>query len=506
MADHRLVVKNTLFLYLRMFITIVVTLYTTRVVLNVMGVVDYGIYNVVGGFVSMLTFLTATMSNASTRFFAIELGSKHEQQLKVTFKVTMTVYLFLIIGILILAETIGLWFVCNKLTIPPSQLNAAIIVYQFSILGLILNIIRIPFNAAIIAHEKMDFYAYLSIVEAILKLVIVYLLIISPWNKLAFYSILICCVVGIVTLVYYIYCRKHYLECRFGLDFSKSKINEILRFSGWNLFSNFGDVMMDQGMNILLNIFFGPAINAARALAYNVKSVLLSFIGNFQTASTPQITKHYAANEINEMNQLVVQTSKLSYMLMLILVIPSYFCIDKILHLWLIDVPAYTNIFTKLLLVEVLFMAMGGTLNNAIQAKGHIQPLIIGLSIVKIINFILAFVGLKICILPPEFVFWVCILNSSACMILKIYFYKREFKDVAKSVIKEIIIKEVYTTVVSLSIVGCMAFLFYKPSDVISMIIMSFVSFIITAVCILEIGLTKQERSKTLNLIFRFFK
>lgn len=501
MSSHKTVLKNTLFLYVRMFVTILVSLYTTRVVLATLGVTDFGIYNVIGGFVAMFSFLTVTMSNASTRFFSYELGKNDIKSQTSTFRVTFTIYLLLIAVILLLGETLGLWFVYNKLNIPTNRHTAAIIVYQFSLLALVFNILRIPFNAAIIAHERMNFYAYLSIIESFLKLGIVFLLVISPWDKLSFYAILFASVVLIITITYYIYASRNFKECRPGIDFSAEKFKEILGFSSWNLASNFGDVMMDQGLNILLNIFFGPTVNAARGIAYSVKGVVTNFVGNFQTAASPQITKHYAANELTQMDNLVIQTSKMSYFLMLVIVLPAFFCVKLLLGIWLTDVPHYTLIFTNLLLIEVLILAMGGTLNIAIQATGKINRFVISLSIIKLVNFILVYLGFILFKFPPEYALYICIFNSFCCMITKFHYYKKIIQKPWTDIINSVFKREFIVTTVSVVIILILSLFIYNPENIANVATMTVIAFAIVSGCIFRLGLDTDERHKITSLL-----
>ncbi len=503
MTNHKLVLKNTIFLYIRLIITVLVTLYTTRVVLNVLGVTDFGIYNVIGGVVAMLTFLTSTMSNASTRFFSFELGKGTAKSRLDTFKTTLTIYLLIVLGIIIVGETLGLWFIKNKLNLATDRYVAAHYVYQFSLLSLILNIIRIPFNALIIAHERMNFYAYISIVESVLKLGIVYLLIISPWDKLAFYSILVASVVGIITFIYYIYSTRHFHECKIGIIYSPSKFKEILCFSSWNLFSNFGDVMMDQGLNIILNIFFGPVANAARGIAYNVKGVMMSFAGNFQSATSPQITKHYASTEYQDMHTLVVQSSRLTYYLILIIVVPSFFCMKKLLDIWLKNVPEYTYIFTLLLMIDVLILAMGGTLNNAIQATGRIKKFVISLSNIKLIMFGLVYLGFRFGHLLPQYAFYISILNSFCCMLCKFFFYSKVINISIRKIIHNIILREAIVTLLCVTLIFPFYIMFYDSDNLICVLIFTCATFITTLLSVLFIGLTSKERNKLKSFIKR---
>lgn len=501
MSSHQRVIKNTLFLYVRMFITILVSLYTTRVVLSTLGVSDYGIYNVIAGFVSMFSFLTTTMSSASTRFFSFELGNDNIVSQKKTFQITQTIYIIFIGVVLLIGETLGLWFVIYKLNIPQNSYFAAIIVYQISLLTLIFNILRIPYNAAIIAHERMKFYAYISIIEAVLKLIIVFLLVVIKWNKLILYAVLLSVITFLVSFSYYLYAIRNFKECISKLSFDRDKFKEILSFSGWNLTSNLGDVLMDQGLNILLNIFFGPIVNAARGIAYSVKGVVTGFVGNFQMAASPQITKHYANQEFIPMKTLVIQTSKISFYLMLIIVTPIFFCINPLLRLWLTRVPEYTNIFIIIILIEVLVLAMGGTLNIAIQASGRISKFVISLSIIKLINFGLVFIGFKYCKFPPQYALWICIVNSACCMIVKFFFCKIVLSCSFQNLMQLILKREILTVFSAGLLIYLISLFCFIPEKITSEILMSVVSFIIVIIFSFYIGLNKQEQTKILRVI-----
>ena len=332
-GSNKRVLKNTVFLYVRMLITVLVSLYTSRVVLQYLGVVDFGILNVVGGVVSMFSFITSTMTNASTRFFSYALGTGDKEDLAATFKTTISIYVLLIVIILVIAETIGLWFVWNKLNIPPERHSAAMLVYQISLMIFCCGLLRIPYNSSIIAHERMSFYAYTSIIEVSLKLAIVFMLMVAPFDKLVFYNFMFFLVSLGITFWYVFFCRK-FEECKFGFNRDKEKFKSIFSFAGWNFTSNMGDVAIDQGINVLINIFFGPAINAARGIAFQIKGQVASFCTNFQIAAGPQITKYYAAGDLDNMNRLVLQSSKISFYLMFVVSLPAYVGMETVVKLY----------------------------------------------------------------------------------------------------------------------------------------------------------------------------
>ncbi len=500
MGSNSTVAKNTLFLYTRTLVTVGVSLYATRIVLATLGVVDFGVYNVIGGFVAMFTFLTSTMSAASTRFFAFELGKGDLDSQRHVFKVTFTIYLILIAAILLIAETVGLWVVAKVLVIPPERMTAAMAVYQYSVLSMIFSILRIPFNAAFIAHERMGFFAYTSVIESVLKLLIVFLLVWIPLDKLELYAALTAIVTGAITAVYWLAARK-FSECRVGIEVSGDKMREILSYSGWNLFGNFGDIFVDQGMNILLNVVFGPVVNAARGIAYNVKSILINFVTGFQMAAQPQITMHYASGRLSQMDRLVLQTSKLSFLLMLVLTVPAFFCAEWVLRIWLPEVPPYSVLFTRLLMIEILFLSMGGTFHMAINATGHISRFIIYLTLPKILCFGLAYAGLKFCNFPPEYVIWLCILSSLLCAGIKFAYYRKFFYNDFISEISPVIVRETIVLCSAAAVTAVFWFTVFDSASTVSVLATSSAGFIVAAGLCYTIGLNSDERDAINRMI-----
>ena len=372
--NNKRVAKNTLFLYFRMILIMLVTLYTSRVVLAELGIKDYGIYNVVGGVVAMFSFLNNSMSSATQRFLTFELGRSNMGRLKKVFAASLNIHIAIGIVIVLLAETVGLWFVNHKLVITPDRMVAANWVYQFSILTFCVNIIQVPYNAVLIAHEKMSIYAYISILEAFLKLGIVYLLVIVPTDKLIAYGILVFVVQIVIRVIYQYYCRRHYEESQFRLYWDKDLYKQMSGFAGWNLFGSVAWLMRDQGLNIVLNIFFGTAINAARGVASQVSSAVMGFISNFLVALNPQITKNYALGNVQEMEKLTYLGIKFSFLLLFTMAFPLCLNIDYVLHLWLVEVPDYTALFIILIMIDSLVGNLFGVpLMTSLSATGQIR-------------------------------------------------------------------------------------------------------------------------------------
>lgn len=372
-SNNARIAKNTIFLYFRMILLMAVTLYTSRVVLATLGIEDYGVYNVVGGFIGMLGFLNGAMSGCTQRFITVALGKGDESELKKVFSTCFITHALIAFLIFILAETIGLWFVLEKLVIPEGRETAAMVVYQCSVLTSIALVMSFPYNADIIAHEKMSAFAYISIYEAFANLGIVYLLAIGNSDKLSLYAILLLIVKISVIVVYQLYCKRHFAESALSRLFDTNLFKEMLSFTGWNLWGGLAGTLMGQGVNILLNVFFGPAVNAARGVALQVQNAVHLFATNFQMALNPQMMKSYAACEIQRMHMLLFRSAKFTFMLLLCIILPIILEIDYILSLWLKEVPQYTNVFVILMLCIVMIDSVSNPFMTASAATGRVK-------------------------------------------------------------------------------------------------------------------------------------
>ena len=372
-SNNKTIAKNTIFLYIRMMVTMVVSLYTSRVILQVLGVDDYGIYQAVGGIVGFLGFLNAAMSAGSSRFITFGLGEGDEEKLKKIFSTTLTGHIILALLIVVIAETAGLWFLYNKMVIPPDRINAALWVFHLSVLTAFFSLTQVPYNACVIAHEKMSVYAYTSIIEAVLKLAIVYLLMIGNMDKLILYAILLAALQLSILTYYRFYCVRRFDEAHFRLHIDKKLFKEIAGFSGWSLFANGSIALNSQGVLILLNMFFSPAVVAARAISLQVNSAANQFVNNFQTAANPQIVKLYAAKDYEGSKQLLLQTTKFSFYLMLLLSLPICITAEPLLELWLGVVPEYSVIFLQLIVIQSLFHVFDVSFYRALFAKGQLR-------------------------------------------------------------------------------------------------------------------------------------
>lgn len=367
------IAKNTMFLYFRMMVTMIISLYTSRVVLQVLGVDDYGIYQAVGGIVSFLSFMNNALSQGSSRFITFGLGEGNKEKLKNIFSTTLTGHILLAIIIVLIAETVGLWFLHHKMVISVERMAAAEWVYHFSVLTAFLTLTQVPYNACIIAHEKMTVFAYVSIIDSVCKLLIVYMLMVGHFDKLVLYAILHFILQASILVLYRFYCVRHFYESHFRLSFDKKIFRDIIGFSGWSLFGNSAIALNNQGILVLLNMFFSPAVVAARSISIQVDMAAYHFVTNFQTAAVPQIVKRYAIGDFEGSRRLLLDMTKYSFFLMLLLALPICFTAEKLLKLWLGVVPPYTDIFLQLIVIQSLFQVFDTSFYKALYAKGQLR-------------------------------------------------------------------------------------------------------------------------------------
>lgn len=374
-SNNKRIAKNTIMLYIRMFISMVVGLYTSRVVLATLGVEDYGIYGVVGGVVGMMGFLNASMSGATSRFLTFELGRGDKDRLAKTFSSALIVHIAIAIIVFILAETVGLWFLCNKLNIPEGRMEAAHWVYQFSILATMLSITQVPYNATIIAHEKMDVYAYMEILNVSLKLLIVYLLCIGNFDKLILYASLMLAVSILIMMVYRIYAIRHFPEAHFHWIWDKTYLRPLLSFSGWDLYGNACVIARQQGTNFLINIFYGVVYNAASGIATTVQGTISGLAFNIILAFRPQIIKQYAKGNVEDMSKLVGNAVCFTTILFGCMSIPLILETHYIMKAWLGVIPEKSEIFCQILLIASFLGLLNNIWNTCIHATGKIKEI-----------------------------------------------------------------------------------------------------------------------------------
>ncbi len=462
-------------LYFRMILTMLVSLYTSRVVLNVLGVDDFGTYNVVGGMVTMFGFFNSAMISATQRFLTFDLGRKDLIQLHMTFNATLIIHFVIALFVFTLAETVGLWFLNSKLNLPEGRMEAAQWVYHFAVLSFMVSIIQVPYNSIIIARERMSVYAYMSILEVLLKLIIVFMLTWIAYDKLKLYSILLFSVSVIIASYYRIYCLKQFNETRFKLVKDKSLYKMLISYSGWNLFGNLAGVAKGQGVSIILNLFFGTVVNAAQGIANQVSAAVNMFVGNFQMASN-----------------LVIRTSKFSFYLLFILTLPIMLEVDYILKLWLKIVPDYTAIFTVLILINALIDSVSGPLMTALQATGRIKVYqsVVGILLVFILPISYLFFKLGF---PPESTFFVSISIAIVAFIFRMLLTKRQIPEFSiRQFLQEIFFRNIPVILLSFLITGLIRINMHPGFT--RFLIVALTSLSISMVTIYLLGLKSNER------------
>lgn len=373
MVNNKQIAQNTILLYFRMIFLMLISLFTSRIILQALGVEDYGIYSIVGGFVSLLSFLNGAISSSTSRYIIFALGKNDSTKLFGTVSTCKLAHLIIAIAVLLIGETLGLWFILQKLVVPESRMAAALWVYHCSIISTAVMICSVPYNACIIAHEKMSAFAYISIYEAVMKLVIVFILATSHIDRLKLYAVLLLSIQISIRLIYTTYCHKHFEESKARMRYDKDLFKEVFSFAGWNLCGNLAAALFTQGVNVLLNMFFGPVVNAARGIAVTVQSTVQQFATNFQAAINPQITKTYASGEYEAMHTLICRSSKFTFILLSALSLPIIMETEFILSLWLGQVPDYTVSFIRVMLCICIVDATANPFMTAAAATGNVR-------------------------------------------------------------------------------------------------------------------------------------
>lgn len=502
-ANNQRIAKNTLMLYFRLSITIVISLYTSRVILKVLGVEDYGIYNVVGGFVSMFAVFTSAMCVAVSRFITFELGRGYIDSLKRVFSTALFIQLVLTVLIVFLTESVGLWFVNNKLVIPDERLNAANWVFHFSVVTFSMSIIGIPFQSAIIAHEKMSAYAIISLIDTFTKLIVALSLYYSPIDKLVWYGLFLAVGSVMTQVIYVIYGRRAFVECRTGLRPDKAKLKEMFGFAGWNVLGGIAAIVRDQGGNMILNVFFGPAVNAARGIANQVCFTVNSFVTSFQTAINPQIIKQYASEDYDYLHSLIFRGSRFSAYIIFLFAIPIASNIDFILHFWLGIVPEHTNLFILLVFLFVIIEAISNPLMTAAYATGKMKRYQLIISPLICLNIPISY-GLLSYIKIPELVFVVSICISLLSVYARLYILKSLVNISPWAFIKKVMIRVLFVLVLSAIIPFALSSL---TNDSLLMVLFRLIiSLVITAMAVLIIGCDKAERTYLTNVVMKKMK
>lgn len=489
--NNKRIAKNTLLLYFRMLLMMFVTLFTSRVVLDKLGVTDYGIYNVVGGVVAMLGFLNSSMSNAVQRYLSFEIGKNNKAGVNRIFNVSLLAHAGIAVFVFVVMEIVGVWYLNTHMNIPAERMDAANWVLQCSIFTTLFTIVQVPYNAIIISKEQMGIYAYISILEVVLKLLVVYMLAIGNFDKLKLYSVLIMVVTIGIVMIYRFYCTRKYKEVKFKFIKDWNLLKQIVGFASWNMLGELAWVFTGQGVNIILNSFFGPVVNAARGLAEQVNGAVNRFVANFQTAVNPQLIKNYASDQLGEMKTLLFRSTRFSYYLLLALSLPIILKMDFILHLWLKEVPDYTTGFCQLVLVSSLVTTLSNLLAQVARAYGKIRNYQIIVSIFLFLNFPLSYIVLKLGCSPLS---TMCVNIGINVMLLfvRLRLTNRMIQMTYGSFIRNVLFPIIIVTAVALVIP--LGVYFILDNSIISFIIVALVSFLSVGVSTYALGMNANER------------
>lgn len=490
-SNNKRIAKNTLFLFFRMLLTMAVSLYTSRVVLNTLGVEDYGIYNAVGGFVALFAVVSNSLSASISRFITYELGKVNRGKVNEIFSTAVFMQFVISSCVIFLSITVGAWFLNYKMTIPEERLFAANCVFYLSVITFVVNLISVPYNACIIAYERMKAFAYIGIVEAVGRLGIAFAIMISSIDKLILYASLMCIFAVFIRLLYGWYCKRNFIECHFKWHYDKSLIKEIFCFAGWNFIGAASGVLKDQGINVLLNIFCGPAVNAARGIAIQVSTAVTQFSSNFMTAINPQITKSFAAKEYDYSFNLICKSARFSFFLLFIISLPVLLETNTILTLWLKIVPDHLINFTRLVLSIVLIDSLSQGLVTLMLATGRIKiyQLIVGGCV--FMNFPLSYILLKNAC-EPEMVFILSLLISIICLLLRLVMLNQMINFPVRKFIKHVISPII--KVVFISLIILLGIIIFQPNTAFRLFLNILLCIFISSFTIYAIGCTSSER------------
>lgn len=501
--NTRRIAKNTLMLYFRMFFLMLLGLFTSRIVLESLGESDFGIYSVVGGVVAMFSIISGALSSAVSRFISYELGLQDNDRIRQVYSTSVIVMIIIAVIVAVIAEPSGLWFIDNKMNIDPAKIPAARWVLHFSIASFVINLISVPQMAAITAHEKMQAYAYIGIIDGLLRLGTAYLItLVSSNGRLVMYAALMLMTVLMVRMCYIAYCRRNIPKCRFRFIYDKGLLKEMFSFAGWEFIGTSAGVLRDQGGNILINIFFGTVTNAARGVAVQLNSAVQGFVTNFMTAVNPQITKSYAAGDHNYTFSLVRKAARMSYYLILLFALPLLFNTEFVLELWLKEVPADTVMFARLFLIFSLCESIARPLITALLAQGNIrnyQIIVGGLQLLTIpVCYMLFRIGL-----PAESSVAVSIVMSLICILVRLLLMKRTMNFPVRDFLVRVFMNVVYVTAAALIIP--LSVCTYLPDTFICQLAELAIVFVCSGAAVFFVGCSASERRELLSFIFKRF-
>lgn len=503
-ANNKRIAKNTLLLYFRMLFMMAVSLFTSRVVLDKLGITDYGIYNVVGGVVAMLGFLNGAMSNAVHRFLQIEMGRGDQESVNHIFNVSIVVHCVIALIVLVVMEFAGVWYLNTYINIPIERMDAAKWVLQCSIFTTVFSIVQTPYNAIIVSKEQMGVYAYISILEVSLKLGVVYMLGLGTFDRLKLYSVLMMlCTIGILT-VYCVYCKKKYVEARFRFVKDFTAFKKMASFAGWNMVGEIAWAFTGQGVNIILNLFFGPIVNAARGVADQVNGAVSRFVSNFQTAITPQLIKTYAQDELDEMKHLLYRGIRFSYYLLLVLSLPLILNMEFLLHLWLKEVPPYTTGFCQLVLICSLVSSASNLLAQVARAYGKIRKYQLLVSAFLFLNFPLSYFVLWLGASPlSTMIVNICI--QALLLFVRLYLTKSMISFSVLDFVRKVLFPIFKVTVLS-GVIPCMCMLSGYEGLLGGVIVVTIISLASTIACVSVFGMSSNERAYVKSAIQKVMK
>lgn len=507
MSNNARVYKNTVFLYIRMFVMMVITLYSSRIVLQALGKSDYGLFSVVGGFIAFFFFFSNSLSVAVERFMAYAIGLKDDELRKKVFSLSIAFFGLLALVILGVGLAIGIPFVKSELNIPAGREEAALWVFIFSLLNTIIYFLRIPYDAAIIANERMGFYSWMSIVEAVLKLLLIYLLLIVAYDKLIAYAIFLMLASLVVTLIYVCYCGTHFDDYTRKKIFDKQLIRQFGSFAGWNFYGGLADMVIVQGLSIVFNLIFGTIVNAAQAIANQIKAQIAAFVNNINIASGPAFTKYYAAGDFLAVRDLLFTISKMNYYILLLISLPIMFILPTILDVWLGKgaYPEITVIFTRLILINTLVDTIPGAAQSVVHASGKVRSYEFLVAGLKYFSFLVIFVILKLGF-PPEYAYYTLIVCALPRVIYQIYYSSQLIAIRMTDFVKAVVFKEAWVSVA----VVCFSLLIYRyvstmtGYSLVHEVIMGLIIVIGTSVCVYVLGLETTERVKIRQVVWKF--
>lgn len=498
-ANTRRIAKNTAYLYGRTLVMMLISLYTSRVVLESLGIDDFGINNVVGGVVGMFSIISGSLSGSISRFLTFALGEGDTEKLRKVFSISVSIQILIGIVILLAGEAIGVWFINCKLNIPPDRLMAAHWVFQCGLISFFVGLISVPYNACLIAHEHMNVFAYMTILDAAIKLLLAYTIFIIPFDKLISWAILNLGVVVTMRVLYGWYCNRHFKECRYSIrTYDRTLAREMTSFAWWGFFGNTAWMFNTQGVNILINMFFGVVYNAARGVASQVEGAVMNFVGNFTTAIYPQITKSYASGDVKYLFSIVCRGTKFQFYMMLLFMIPIELEARTLLSLWLVDVPPLAPLFLQLSMISTLTTLYGNTTYTAIMATGKIRSYQLAVTVIGCLVFPLTYIAYRMGF-PIYATYYIFIFIYTVLIGVRLIYMKKLMEFPISMFIRQTVVPSLYVT--AISFVVPVLVVLGIPESIGRFFIVVPVAVVSTAATILYVGMTSNERKRVIGYV-----